>query len=216
MNVQNENKQETGYYKIAGIILFISALQYLLAVNLAETQFPGYSIANNTLSTLGGSIPLVEPSAIIFNVSVILFGILGLATVYLILKSGGSRIFSVCLAISSAGAIGVGLFPQYTGNTHLLFALVTFLFGSLATLFSYRLNLNIPMIIVSLVMGLMSFILVLLLIILGSGDANPFIAYLGIGGNERFVAYPIIIYLAALGGYLTSRGQDNVKTKPTE
>ncbi|AEG17808.1 DUF998 domain-containing protein [Methanobacterium paludis] len=209
MKVQNENIQEKGYYKIAGIILFIGSLQYLLAVNLAETQFPGYSIAKNTLSTLGGSIPLVEPSAIIFNISVILFGILSLAAVYLILKSGGSRLFSVCLAISSAGAIGVGLFPQYTGNTHLLFALITFLFGSLATLFSYRLKLNIPMVIVSLVMGLMSFILVLILIILGSGTANPFVAYLGIGGNERFVAYPVIIYLAALGGYLTSRGQDN-------
>lgn len=206
MNVKNEIKEKTEYYKIAGIILFVGSLQYLLAVNLAETQFPGYSIAKNTLSTLGGSVPLVEPSAIIFNVSVILFGILGLAAVYLILKSEGSRIFSICLAISSAAAIGVGLFPQYTGDTHLLFALTTFLFGSLATLFSYRLKLNIFMTILSLVMGLMSFILVLLLLILGSGTANPFVAYLGVGGNERFVAYPIIIYLAALGGYLTGRG----------
>ena len=213
MNVQNENKQETGYYKVAGIILFIGCLQYLLAVTLAETHFPGYSIAKTSLSALGGH---TSPLAIIFNISMLLFGILCLTAAYLIIKSDGSHIFSVCLAISSAGAIGVGLLPVYTGNIHEFFAIITFLFGSLATLFSYRLNLNIPMVIVSLVMGLMSFILILMLLILGSGTVNPFVIYLGGGGYERFVAYPIIIYLVALGGYLTSRGQDNVKIKFTK
>jgi len=104
-----------GLYKYAGSILLIGAIQFFLAITFAETQFPGYSVGRNSLSTLGGSIPLVEPSAIVFNTSVILFGLLGLLAVYLILKSGGCRSFSSCLAISSLGAIGVGLCPQYTG-----------------------------------------------------------------------------------------------------
>lgn len=207
-------KPKKEYYKIAGIILLIGTLQFLLAVNLAETQFPGYSVAKNTLSDLGGTVPPVEPSTIIFNLSVIIMGILGLAAVYLILKSGGCRLFSSCLAISSIGAIGVGLFPEYTGGTHLFFALLTFLFGSLAVIFSYRLGLNIPMIIVSMVTGLMSLLIISLFIV--SGVTNPLIAYLGVGGAERFIAYPVLFYLIALGGYLTSRGKDWVRIRFTD
>ena len=207
-------KPEKEYYKMAGIILIIGSMQFLLAVNLAETQFPDYSVSKNTLSYLGGALPPVEPSAIIFNLSIIIFGILGLIAVYLILKSGGCRLFSSCLAISSIGAIGVGLFPEYTGNIHILFASLTFLFGSLATIFSYRLGLNIPMIIISMVAGIMSLIILLILIL--SAGTNPLITYLGVGGAERFIAYPVIFYLTALGGYLTSRGKDWVKIRFTE
>ena len=209
-------KPEKEYYKIAGIILLIGCLQFLLAVNLAETQFPGYSVAKNTLSDLGGTVPPVEPSAIIFNISVIILGILGLVTVYLILKSGGCRLFSSCLAISSIGAVGVGLFPEYTGSAHIFFALLTFIFGSLAVIFSYRLGLNIPMVIVSMVTGLISLLLILSFFILGFGPANPLIAFLGIGGTERFIVYPVLFYLIALGGYLTSRGEDWVRIRFTD
>jgi hypothetical membrane protein len=209
-------KPEKEYYKFAGIILLIGCVQFFLAVNLAETQFPGYGVAKNTLSDLGGTVPPVEPSAIIFNISVILLGILGLASVYLILKSGGCRLFSSCLAISSIGALGVGLFPEYTGSAHVFFALLTFLFGSLAAIFSYRLGLNIPMIIVSMITGLMSLLIILSLFILGSGTTNPMISYLGVGGAERFIAYPVLFYLIGLGGYLTSRGNDWVRIRFTD
>jgi hypothetical membrane protein len=191
-------------------------LQFLLAVNLAETQFPGYSTAINTLSDLGGTVPAVEPSAAIFNISIILLGILFLAAVYLILKSGGCRLFSSCLAISAVCAVGVGLFPEYTGSTHLFFALLTFFFGSLAVLFSYRLGLNIPMVIVSLFLGLMALLTLVLQLILGHGTTNPLVAYLGVGGTERFIVNPLLLYLTALGGYLTSRGKDWVKIRFTE
>lgn len=207
-------RPEKEYYKIAGILLLIGTIQFFLAVNLAETQFPGYSVSSNALSDLGGSIPPVEPSAIIFNLSVIILGILGLATVYLVLKSGGCRLFSSCLAISSIGAIGVGLFPEYTGSAHLLFSFLALFFGTLAVIFSYRLGLNIPMIIVSMVTGLMALIIIILFIL--SSGTNPLITYLGVGGAERFIAYPVLLYLTGLGGYLTSRGKDWVQIRFTK
>ena len=103
-------RPEHDYYKIAGIIMMIGCFQFILAVNLAETMFPGFSIAKNTFSGLGSSVPIIGPSAIIFNLSIIILGILFLIAVYLILKSGGCRLFSSCLAISSIFAIGVGIF----------------------------------------------------------------------------------------------------------
>lgn len=149
-------RPKINYYKAAGIIMIVSFVQFFMAINLAETQFPGYSTTKNTLSDLAGSMPPVEPAATIFNVSIILAGILAIIAVILILKSGGCRLFSSSLILSSLGAIGVGLFPGYTGSIHLFFAMMTFIFGSLALLFSYRLGINIPMVIVSMIMGLFS------------------------------------------------------------
>lgn len=209
-------RPEKEYYKAAGIILIIGCVQFLLAVNLAESLFPGYSVGQNTLSHLGGSIPVVEPSAIIFDAGVILLGILSLAAVYLILKSGGCRLFSSCLAISAIGAIGVGLFPEYTGGTHIFFAVLTFLFGSLAAIFSYRLGLNIPMVIVSIILGIVSLLSLILILISNMGTSNFLVANLGVGGAERLIAYPSLFYLIALGGYLTSRGKDWVRIRFTE
>jgi hypothetical membrane protein len=209
-------RPENEYYKQAGTVLIIGAIQFFLAITFAEALFPGYSVGKNSLSYLGGSIPLVEPSAMIFNTSVVLFGLLGVLAVYLILKSGGCRLFSLCLLISSIGAIGVGLCPEYTGSIHLFFASTTFLFGSLATIFSYRLGLNIPMVIISMVLGIISLITLIILAVFGHTPAsNPLIAYLGVGGNERLITYPIILYFAALGGYLTSRGKDWVRIRFT-
>jgi hypothetical membrane protein len=144
---------------------------------------------------------------------VILLGVLSLASVYLILKSGGCRLFSSCLAISAVGAVGVGLFPSYTGSFHMFFAILTFIFGSLTVLFSYRLGLNIPMVIVSLFTGFTSLTIIISALLWGLN--NPIIIYLGLGGAERFVVYPILFYLLAMGGYLTSRGEDWVRIRFT-
>ena len=207
-------RPEQDYYKIAGIIMMIGCFQFILAVNLAETMFPGFSIAKNTFSELGSSVPMIGPSAIIFNLSIIILGILFLIAVYLILKSGGCRLFSSCLAISAIFAIGVGIFNQYPGSAHLLYAL-TFLFGSLAVIFSYRLGLNIPIVIISFIMGLIALLTLILQFILGDGSTNFLVTYLGVGGTQILILYPIIFYLTALGGYLTSRGEDWVRIRFT-
>jgi hypothetical membrane protein len=203
-------RPDKDYYLAAGIILLVSCIQFFLAVTIAETQYPSYSTSLNALSDLA----LLEPSGTIFNLSIIILGIMGLASVYLILKSGGCRLFSVCLALSSVGAVGVGLFPIYTGAPHVMFAIMAFLFGSLAVIFSYRLGLNIPLVVVSLILGLISLVAIILFIVVGS--QNPLIVALGMGGAERLVAYPQLLYLIALGGYLASRGKDWVRIRFTD
>ena len=49
----------------------------------------------------------------------------------------------------------------------------------------------------------------------GIGDTNLLGLYFGKGGSERLIIYPIILYLTALGGYLSSRGKDWVKIRFT-
>ena len=208
-------KPEHNYYKIAGILLVVGCVQYLLAVNIAESMFPGYSIAINSLSDLGGSLPLVEPSALIFNLSNIILGILILAAVYLIIKSGGCRLFSSCLAIFGFCIAALGVFPEYTHAIHVSFALLAFFSGGFALLFSYRLGINIPMTIVSIVLGLIALITIISPLVFDIGDTNSLGLYFSKGGSERLIIYPIILYLTALGGYLSSRGKDWVKIRFT-
>lgn len=206
-------RPETNYYKLAGIILIVAFLQFLMAVNLAETQYPGFNTAKNTLSDLSGSFPQGEAAAAIFNFSIILAGILAIIAVILILKSGGCRLFSTSLTLMAMGAIGVGLFPGYTGGVHVLFAMMVFIFGSMALLFSYRLGLNIPMVVLSFILGLSTLGITLSLFIWGSGIENFLVALLGAGGTEKFILYPQILYLVALGGYMASRGEDWVRLR---
>jgi len=199
---------ETNYYKAAGIILMTACLQFLLAVMVAETQYRFYNTAQNTLSDLGA---VAGYSATIFNLSVMAMGIMGLLVVYLVLKSGGCRLFSSCLAIASVAALGVGLFPTYTGTPHTLFSGLVFVFGSLAVLFSYRLGLNVPMVVVSFILGLLSLLTIFSFLWLGM--ESPLVTYLGVGGAERLVAYSVLLYLVGLCGYLTSRGEDWVRLR---
>jgi hypothetical membrane protein len=207
---------ENNRYKYAGIFMIIGCIQYLLAINIAEAMYPGYNVAINTVSHLGGSIPLVEPSAIIFNLSNIILGVFLLASVYLILKSGGCRLFSSCLAIFGFCIIILGIFPEYTPTIHVTFAILAFITGSLALIFSYRLGINIPMTIISMILGLIALIVIISPFIYGMGSNNPLVNYLGTGGSERLIIYPIILYLTALGGYLTSRGKDWVRIRFTD
>lgn len=206
---------ENNLYKYAGIFLIIGTIQYLLAVNISQALFAGYHVGINSLSDLGGSIPMVEPAAIIFNISNILLGIFILAAVYLILKSGGCRLFSACLTLFGVAMIFLSIFPEYTHSTHVFFALIAFFSGSLALIFSYRLGINIPMTIISMVLGFTALITILSIFFVGVGPSNP-LNILGKGGAERLIIYPIILYLTALGGYLTSRGKDWVRIRFTD
>ena len=208
-------KPDKEYYKMAGILLVISGIMYVIAINIGESLFPGYSIATNSLSDIGGMLPLIQPAATLFNVVNIVVGVLIISSTYLILKSGGCRLFSSCLAIFGFCIAALGVFPEYTQGIHGAFAIIAFFFGSFSLLFSYRLGINIPMTIISIILGLIALITILSPFIFGIGPNNPLDIF-GKGGAERLIIYPIIMYLTALGGYLTSRGKDWVRIRFTD
>jgi hypothetical protein len=64
-------------------------------------------------------------------------------------------------------------------------------------------------------MGLIALLTLILQFILGDGSTNFLVTYLGVGGTQILILYPIIFYLTALGGYLTSRGEDWVRIRFT-
>jgi hypothetical membrane protein len=100
-----------------------------MVVMAAETLFPGYSTRANDLSDLASTVPpntsLAQPSAIMFNATTFLLGLLILISAFLIHRAYGERRFSVLFAIFGAAAMGVGIFPGDTGIIHGLVALIT-------------------------------------------------------------------------------------------
>jgi len=175
--------------KVAGALLFVGSAQFLLGLIIAEILFPGYNVSKNFISDLG-----VGPTSLIFNSSVFLLGAFVVAAAYFIHRGFGSRLLSVLFTLTGLGAMGVGLFPETTGIIHVISALITFGFGGLSAIMSYKLQ-KPPLSYFSVLLGALSLVAIALF---GSGT---FLG-LGNGGMERMVAYPILIWAVGFGGYL--------------
>jgi len=175
--------------KIAGLLLFIAGIQCVLGIIIAEALYPGYSTSENYISDLG-----VGPSALIFNSSVFLLGVLVVAGSYFIQRAFNSKLFFLLLTLTGIGAMGVGLFTEDAGVAHTIFSLITFVFAGLSAMLSYRL-LKPPLSYFSIILGALSLLALVLFI---SGN------YLGLGkgGMERMIAYPALLWAIGLGGHL--------------
>lgn len=181
---------------IAGSLLFIGSIQFILSLILSEVLYPSYSASSQTISSLG-----VGPSAIVFNSSILLLGIMGLIGVYFHHQVYKLNLFSILLGLAYIGAIGVGIFTESpsTFSLHVIFSFMAYLFGGLAAIASYKLQKQ-PMSTFSVFLGASS---LLAIIILASGNYLG----LGLGGIERMVAYPLLLWLVGLGSYLITKNE---------
>ena len=184
-----------GDRKVAGALLLIAGVQCVLGIIIAEAFYPGYSTSENYISDLG-----VGPSSLIFNSSVFLLGVLAVGSAYFIHRASTFRLFSVLAAITGIGAMGVGVFTEDAGTIHGIFSLITFLFGGLSAIVSYRLQ-KPPISYLSVILGTLS---LLALVLFGSD------VYLGLGkgGMERMIAYPALLWAVGFGGYLVGHSSD--------
>lgn len=181
--------------KLAGTLLFTGAAQFILAMIIAETLYPGYSTSANYISDLG-----VGPSALIFNTSIFLLGVIIVTVTYFIYRGLRPRLFTVLLTLAGIGAMGVGIFTEDFLTVHSIASVVTFLFGGLATISSYRL-IRTPLKYLSVILGLFG---LMALILAASGITLG----LGVGGIERMIAYPILLWAMGFGGHLASQHQE--------
>lgn len=199
---------------VAGSLLFIGGLQWFMTVIAAETLFPSYSTRANDLSDLASTVPpntsLVQPSAAMFNATTFLIGLLILISAFLIYRAYRDRLFSALFAIFGAAAMGVGLFPGDTGVIHGLVSLVTFVVSSLSAIAAYRLEKK-PFAYISVVIGMFSLFVLLSAFFVGifMGVPSPFWQMFGRGGEERFIAYPVLLWVIGFGGYLMGTSSVN-------
>ena len=199
---------------VAGVIMFSVGAFALLGIITAETLYPGYSTLQE-ISDLGASRPpnsiINQPSATIFNLTMIISGALLLTATYFVKKSINKNLLVIPLTLFSIGVLGVGVFPGNVTPWHGIFALITFISGGISAAITYKV-IEGPFKYMSLIFGGISLITLISVILLG--ENHPLIS-IGLGGLERWVVYPVILWVNGFGGYLLGTQNQSQTLKDT-
>ncbi len=192
---------------VAGILYSSAGFVLLMGIITAETKYPIFRhyTTRQEISDLGGTRPpqglVTQPSAMIFDTIMLIAGVLLLAGAFALWQLYRDRVLTVAAALFGTGAFLVGIFP---GNTtpHWFVALIAFVFSALTAIAVFRVTSG-PFRFMSLAVGLLS---LAALIVSFLGDNSLFVKSIGIGGVERWVVFPMILWLAFFGGYLLASG----------
>jgi hypothetical membrane protein len=182
---------------MAGLLFFLAGSVILMGIITAEIFYPsGYSTSESEISDLGATRPpgsiSYQPSASIFNATMVIGGLLILAASFFLFRELKSWIV-IFTALLGTGVLGVGLFPGNNPFLHPLFALIAFIAGGLSAII-LSMRAPSPFRFVLGFLGLISLIFLFF--------SAMIIPVLGDGGTERFVAYPVVIWAIGFGGYL--------------
>ena len=197
---------------VAGILYSSAGFVLLMGIITAETKYPVFRhyTTRQEISDLGGTRPpqglVTQPSAMIFDTTMLIAGALLLAGAFALWRLYRHRVLTVVSALFGAGAFLVGIFP---GNTtpHPYVAMIAFVFSALTAIAAFKVT-SAPFRFMSLAVGLLS----LAALIAGElGDNSLFVKSIGIGGTERWQVLPIILWLPFFGGYLLASRQ---RTQP--
>ncbi len=194
--------------KLAGVLFFVAATQFIICLTLAEALYRGYSLSQNYVSDLG-----VGPSAIVFNSSAFILGFLVALGTYFLGNDPKFKNIRMLLFLTAISAMGVGFITKSYTLGHGVVSSAAFFFAGLSAMISSRL-LKTHASPAGITLGAMT-ICALALFSLGmvaSGSISSTVAYdsvfylgLGPGGMERLIIYPSLMWLALFGGQLTMR-----------
>jgi hypothetical membrane protein len=187
---------------LAGTALFAAGCVIVMGIITAEALYPlVYTTGGNEISDLGGTRPpaglVFQPSATIFNLTMMTTGLLVLVGAWLGHRQFGRATTFAIGALGSA-VLGVGIFPGNTGAPHALLSMVAFFSGGIAAVLSAR-SVTPPLRYALVILGAAN--LLFLASYFALGDTSPLWG-LGVGGAERWVAYPVILWLIGFGGYV--------------
>ncbi len=195
-------------YTAAGPILWLLSIHFFIAQFIAESAWktPPYNWQLNAISDLGaiscGEFDgrfVCSPLHDLMNTSLIILGlcmVIGSVLIYQQLRR--SRVGFIMMTLAGFGAILVGIFPEDTIYwAHIVGQDLAFVFGNIALIifgFTWRLKPWHKW--YSIISGSVALVALFLFL-----SHNRF--FLGLGGMERIVCYPLILWLIVTGMYLS-------------
>ena len=190
--------------QLSGLLYFLAGAIVLMGIITAEAFYPsGYSTFKNEISDLGATRQpnsvSFEPSSTIFNTIMLLAGIMVLVASFYQHKYFKKLLFSIPVMLFGLGLVGVGIFPGNVRPYHGMAAMLTFLSGGFCAITSFKI-VTFPFKYISISFGSIA----LLTWFSAVFASATLISFIGIGGLERWVAYPIMLWLTGFGGYLMS------------
>ncbi len=182
----------------AGLLLFISGFVIFMGIITAEILYTlDFNTRDNYISELAAALPegtiTPQPSAGIFNITMMISGLMVIISSYLIYSAGKRLLTSIPLGIFGLGILGVGVFPGDVIPWHGIFAYLLFLAGGMGAITSCRMVLS-PLRYIFILLGTIALVLLF--------TYNNFVPMLGVGGVERWVFYPLVFWITGFGGYL--------------
>jgi hypothetical membrane protein len=194
--------------KISGLLFFLGGSLVLMGIITAEAMYPpGYTTFKNEISDLGSTKPpdilIYQPSASIFNTTFLLAGIMVLVATYFQHPYFKKLIFTIPVLLFGIGLVGIGIFPGNISPYHNMSSMLTFLSGGLSPILAFKI-VSAPFKFIGIVFGLVA------LATWFTAIFSPSILFssIGMGGTERWIAYPIMLWLVGFGGYLMNKTND--------
>lgn len=197
------NSRAASAVSVAGVSLSLAGVVILLGIITAEALYPAtYTTFENEISDLGATRPpnsiILQPSARIFNGTMLASGALILTSAAMLMRSMPKRRMGIWVGLMGIGVFGVGVFPGNMSPYHGIFALLAFVAGGAGAIVCGTVARG-PIRWLSITLGTVALGSLLVAML---GDLTPALEELGDGGVERWVAYPTVLWLTLFGGYL--------------
>jgi hypothetical membrane protein len=186
---------------VAGALYFVAGTLILLGIVTAEATYPDYSVSQNYISDLGGvkNGSIVQPAATILDSTLVVGGLLIIGGAYSNHRVLDKRVFPsglpLLIALAGIGAVGVGVFNETFGIIHWLLSGLTFIAGGFAAITAFN-HQKAPFRYFSVILGVIALVFAI------GPYVTPAVEFLGVGGAERWVVYPLVLWLVGFGGYL--------------
>jgi hypothetical membrane protein len=197
---------------LAGLLLFLAGFLIFMGIITGEILYPlDFSTRDNYISELAAALPpatiIPQPSAIIFNVTMMVSGIMIIIAAFSLQIALKKLLPSIPLGLLGVGILGVGIFPGNIVPWHGIFALIIFISGGIAAITSFKI-VGPPIRYVFICLGIIALFFLLC--------SKLFIPALGVGGAERCLFYPVVFWVTGLGAYLSGIKAKNRETASTD
>jgi hypothetical membrane protein len=189
-------------HKTAGGLLLAAGAMIVMGIITAEALYTNPYNARMEISDLGATDTgvVLHPSSTIFNATMLVSGAMIILGAYFAHRALHRRAVTIPTGLLGLGVVGVGIFPGNIHPQHPLFAFTAFVAGGLAVLLSAWVT-SQPLRAIFAVMGTISLLFTAASVFLL--EWGPF-ARLDLGGVERWMVYPVLLWLVGFGGYLTA------------
>jgi hypothetical membrane protein len=203
--------------RLAGALLALTGIGVLMSIITNEALYPAarqYNTFANTISDLGGTVPpnsyMVQPNRAIFIATMAVSGALVLVSTYLLWPGVPSRRISIGLLVFGISLVGLAVFPGNVPTWHPWIALTCFMAASITAVMSRKV-LHPPVTYFAVALGVIA--LVATFAGLESFEGTGPQEWIGLGGVERWIAYPVLMWLVVFGTALMSRDRGRSRSE---
>jgi hypothetical membrane protein len=177
--------------ELAGTLLFAAIIQFAFLANICQTMYDGYSLKDTLLSDLG---VWEQPSALLFNTSLVIFGTLGISIGAVLWPDKKLNFIPLLFVLCGIGMFIMAAFPITIEWAHDIGAFLSFVLIAVVALCCYW-TFPGPFGHVSLFIGIVGFVTEILY-------KAEFYFGLGAAGSERMIVLPLFLWMAAFAAVL--------------